>query len=151
MKKLLFVIIGLVILGSCQKKADQKEEKSNEANEEALLNGESPAKIAIYYFHGDRRCKTCKAVGAVSESCLKDNFSKEMTNNSVEFVELNYDEANYDELMEKFEASGSSLCIKTEKDNVISYEDLTDDAFMYAVKDPEKLRKIIIEKVTASI
>ena len=81
----------------------------------------------IYYFHGDRKCKTCKAVGAKAKE-LAEKLN-------VKFFDVNIDEEENKLLAKEFEATGSSLMIKHAKSGKI--EDLTNFAFRNAINNPQ--------------
>jgi len=86
------------------------------------------AKIMVYYFHGTRRCATCEAVEKVTEETINQNFLE-----GVGFVSINRE--NETELTKKFNISGQTLIV-TKNDKVI---DLTNEAFLNARSNPEKL------------
>ncbi|RXQ97335.1 hypothetical protein EO244_00110 [Ancylomarina salipaludis] len=81
----------------------------------------------IYYFHGDRKCKTCKVVGAKAKE-LAEKLN-------VKFFDVNIDQEENKNLAEEFQATGSSLYVKHAKSGKI--EDLTNFAFRNAINNPE--------------
>jgi len=81
----------------------------------------------IYYFHGDRKCKTCKVVGAEAKK-LAEKLK-------VNFFDVNIDQEENKSLAKEFEATGSSLMIKHAKSGKI--EDLTNFAFRNAINNPQ--------------
>ena len=97
-------------------------------------------KVEVYYFHGTRRCATCKAVGSVSQELVE---SKYKDNPNVKFIEINIDEPGNEELTEKFQVSGSGLYVYNGKD----IENITAYAFQYAYTNPDKLKNKLIELI----
>ncbi len=93
--------------------------------------------ITVYYFHGERRCTTCKAVGKVSSETVAEAFAG---NPRVIFRDINIDEPENNELKDKLEMSGSGLYIF----DGTTKEDLTAIAFQKAVDHPEELSSKII-------
>lgn len=91
----------------------------------------------IYYFHGDRKCKTCKVVGAKAKE-LAEKLN-------VKFFDVNIDQEENKSLAREFEATGSSLMIKHAKSGKI--EDLTNFAFRNAINNPQAY----LEKLEATI
>ncbi len=91
----------------------------------------------VYYFHGDRKCKTCKVVGAKAKEVAETL--------NVKFFDINFDVDKNKELAKQFQASSSSLYIKSAKSGKI--ENLTTFAFRNAVNDTpayiEKLQTVI--------
>lgn len=100
--------------------------------------------IEVYYFHGTRRCITCIAVGEVSSELVK---SKYEDNENVKFVEINIDEPGNEELVEKFQVSGSGLYVFNGKD----IENITAFAFQYARANPDKLKDKLIELIDKNL
>lgn len=100
--------------------------------------------IEVYYFHGTRRCVTCIAVGEVSSELVKSNYED---NENVKFIEINIDEPGNEELVEKFQVSGSGLYVFNGKD----IENITAFAFQYARANPEKLKDKLIELINKNL
>ncbi len=100
--------------------------------------------IEVYYFHGTRRCVTCIAVGEVSSELVK---SKYEDNENVKFIEINIDEPGNEELVEKFQVSGSGLYVFNGKD----IENITAFAFQYARTNPDKLKDKLIELINKDL
>jgi len=139
MKKLLILLFSIAIifnLDSCDEKKNQQAEK---ITKKATID-----KVQVYYFHGTRRCVTCKAVGQVSEELIK---SKYADNEKVEFVEIDYDVPGNDELVDKFKVTSSGLYVYNGDDNI----DLTSFAFQYARTDPDKLRNRLIKLIDKNL
>jgi len=136
-------------LGACQSKAkkataqaETKTECSNDCNKctksaETKLASNSQEVAGVYYFHGDRRCKTCKAVGGKAQEVAE--------RLNVKFFDINFDQEENKALAEKFQASSSGLYIKSAKSGKI--ENLTTFAFRNAINDTpayvEKLESVI--------
>lgn len=100
------------------------------------------AKVEVYYFHGTRRCETCKAVGKVSSELVKNEYGD---NKDVCFIEVDYDEPGNEALIEEFEVTSSSLYVYNHEKII----NLTTYAFQYAKTNPDKLRsrlKTLINK-----
>ncbi|WP_282125527.1 nitrophenyl compound nitroreductase subunit ArsF family protein [Marinifilum flexuosum] len=95
------------------------------------------AKAGVYYFHGDRKCKTCKAVGAKAKEVA--------ASLNANFFDINFDQEENKELAKTFQASSSGLYIKSAKSGEI--QDLTTFAFRNAINDTpayiEKLETVI--------
>lgn len=101
-------------------------------------------KVEVYYFHGTRRCVTCIAVGEVSSELIKSKYGN---NPNVKFIEINIDEPGNEELVEKFQVSGSGLHVYNGKD----IEDITAFAFQYARTNPDKLKDKLIELINKDL
>jgi len=141
MKKL-FILSGAVVfllmfsITSCN---SQTNSDNSERSDVEAFQDES-AVVTVYYFHGDRRCTTCKAVGSVSKETIAENFSD---NTRVIFKDVNIEDVENNEIKDKLEMSGSGLFIYDGK----TKKDLTAIAFQKAVSSPEDLSAKIIETV----
>ncbi|MDE5423800.1 nitrophenyl compound nitroreductase subunit ArsF family protein [Ancylomarina sp. DW003] len=148
-----YLILAVLALGlsfgACQSKA-KKTAKAEEASTECAsgCNGcaskcsdtkvaESTKGAGIYYFHGDRKCKTCKSVGAQAKEVAAEL--------NVKFYDINIDQEENKDLAKQFEATGSSLMILHAKSGKI--EDLTNFAFRNAISNP----KDYIEKLKSTL
>lgn len=53
---------------------------------------EKADKIVAYYFHGTRRCATCKKIEAYSKEAIEGKFATELASGRMEFYPINFDE-----------------------------------------------------------
>jgi len=155
-----FNIIGLgLILGlsslfvqSCSSQASNTEkaeesccssakEESTEKESCCSVSAEETA-ITAYYFHATRRCATCQAVEKVSKEYIEENYA-----GKVNFISINRDEEQNSELVEKYEIAGQTLLIVS-GDEVIN---LTNEAFLNARTNPEKLQEKIKSTIDARL
>lgn len=140
MKKLSFlatsgIFMLFIMIMSCNSQSSQSENE----NAKASLQ-EKETVVTVYYFHGDRRCTTCKAVGTVSKETIAENFGD---NPNVIYKDVNIDEPENNEIKDKLEMSGSGLFVYDGKEKV----DLTAAAFQKAVSSPEDLSEKIVTSV----
>ena len=129
------LMMALAFGTSCNSQTSQSDQQT--ATETV---GQEENTVTVYYFHGDRRCTTCKAVGSVSKQTIADAFEG---NANVIFKDLNIDDPANNELKDKFELSGSGLFVYNE----VEKKDLTVLAFQKAVNSPEELKEEIIVTV----
>jgi len=129
-KFLLFTVlaIGMNISCSAQTKEDKKSTTISKAD-----------KVVVYYFHYTRRCATCNAVESVSKEAVA-----ELYGNKVAFAEYNLDEEAGKTKGKELEVSGQTLLIVAGDTKI----DITNEGFMNARSNPEKLKVIIKEKIT---
>jgi hypothetical protein len=100
------------------------------------------SKVEVYYFHGTRRCVTCKAVGSVSQELIERKYKDQ-----VKFIEINMDEEGNEDLIEKFQASGSGLYVYN-GDKIVN---ITAYAFQYAINNPDKLKNKLIQLISRNL
>lgn len=129
------LMMALAVVTSCTSQTSQADQQT--ATETV---GQEGNMVTVYYFHGDRRCTTCKAVGSVSKQTIAEAFEG---NSNVVFKDVNIDDPANNELKDKFELSGSGLFVYNE----VEKKDLTVLAFQKAVNSPEELKEEIIVTV----
>ena len=95
-------------------------------------------KVEMYYFHTSRRCATCNAVEDVSKEAVKEYFGDQ-----VKFQAYNLDEKDGKSMAKKLRVSGQTLLVVAGKERI----DLTNEGFMNAKNNPDKLKRIIKEKI----
>ncbi len=130
MKKLLYLVILMMVPSVFTAVLAQ-----NSATKQ-----DGDAKIEAYYFHNTRRCMTCNTVEEVTKKSLKDLYGDKITLKSLVFE----DQKNK-KMVEKYKVEGQSLFF-VKGDKKI---DITNDAFMNAVRRPEKLMEKIQETVAS--
>lgn len=116
---------------------DNQENKSKEKNQFGIK------KIEIYYFHNARRCATCQAVEDVTKKSLKELYPKMLKAGQIVFKSLDIENDNNKTLVKKYKISGQTLLFVSNSKKV----NLTNDAFMYARNNPDKLKAKIQKTV----
>ncbi len=94
-------------------------------------------KVEVLYFHFTRRCITCRAIEAETQTSLKTLYPKQSKRRLITFKSLNLDEKTSETLARKYKVEGQSLLIISGNKQI----DLTDKAFMYAKGNPEKFKQ----------
>jgi hypothetical protein len=130
MGKLLYLVI-LMVVSSVFEPVFAQSTASKQTGE---------AGIEAYYFHNTRRCMTCNKVEEVTKESLKALYGDKITLKSLVFE----DQKNK-KIVEKYKVEGQSLFL-VKGDKKI---DITNDAFMNAVRRPEKLKEKIQETVAS--
>lgn len=134
MKQLLILSLALLLLTACDNRNSKKTDEN--AATETTVQTVDPSTVYVYYFHGKQRCKTCIAVGNVSEKAIKDLYA---SNPNVKFIEVQTDDEANAPLVEKYEVTWNALIIAKGDD----YNEITKQAFASAVNNPENLTDLI--------
>ncbi|MFH1000224.1 MAG: nitrophenyl compound nitroreductase subunit ArsF family protein, partial [Bacteroidota bacterium] len=92
----------------------------------------APNEVKVYYFHATRRCETCLAVENVSIKAVEEYYG-----DKVFFESINRETDKL--LVNKYQISGQTLLIIKGDKKV----DLTNDAFLNALSNPDKLKSKI--------
>ena len=134
MKRINVLIIGLLILSHsfvCSAQSGTKEKGTSL---------QTAPNVEVYYFHMTRRCETCQAVEKVTKTALSEYYG-----NKVPFADYNLDEETGKEKGKDLDINGQTLLIVSGDTRI----NLTSEGFLYARTNPDKLKKLIKEKVDA--
>lgn len=133
---LLYLLTGFLVLSyiNCQSK-DTPTIENNKKEITSTVRG--------YYFHGTRRCATCRAVEEVTKEILNEYYATELADKTIFFKAINLDEDDSKALANKLKVSGQTLLFISDTDTV----NLTNQAFMNAVSNPLKLSELITDEI----
>ena len=126
---IIFAFLALTLNMSC---TGQSGEKKNTAT----ISDTGP--VEVFYFHNTRRCATCNAVEDVTKAALAEHFGTK-----IPFTSYNLEEAGGKEKAEEIGVTGQTLVILKGETKI----NLTNEGFMYARSNPEKLETLIKEKI----
>lgn len=143
MNKSILILLLAVFFVACGNKAENKQ-TDNQTQEEQIVSIADASTVNVYYFHGKQRCRTCIAIENVTKNAIAENYKD---NPKVKYIEVNIDEAQNKELVEKYEIAFSSLLIVKGENST----DLTEQAFANAIKAPNELTDLIKEEVNKRI
>jgi len=137
MKNAFIPLIGLIMLTGISCNGQQAQNKS----ESAVVRKDAP--VEVIYFHTTSRCVTCKTVEAEAKSNVALLYSDQATAGKISFASYNIDEPEGKAIAKRVGVEGQSLMIVKgdHKENLIN------DGFMYAVRQPEKFREIMKTKI----
>lgn len=141
MKKAISIFSFVFVFGIFTSNAqccDKAAELGCTTNTLAMADEENESTVKAYYFHTSRRCVTCKTVEKVTTESLK-----ELYGDKIQLQPVNLDNKENEELAKSLEVGGQSLLFVNGTKKV----DITTDGFMYAVREPEKLKAKIKETV----
>ncbi|HRW61854.1 MAG TPA: nitrophenyl compound nitroreductase subunit ArsF family protein [Bacteroidales bacterium] len=132
MKLIHFFTIALIAVSinfSCTAQADKN------TKEETAVKAEN---VEVFYFHYTRRCATCNAVEDVAREVIEEYYGDD-----VFFVSYNLDEDVGKQKAEEIGVSGQTLIIVSGENKI----NITNEGFMNARSNPDKLKEIIKEKI----
>ncbi len=128
---LIFIVAALSMNFSCHAQDD-----NSKKNTEVSKTDE----IEVFYFHYTRRCVTCKAVEDVSKEAVAELYGE-----MIPFTGYNLEEQEGKDKGQDLGISGQTLLIVSGDTKI----NITNEGFMYARSNPEKLKQIISEKINA--
>jgi len=111
-------------------------------------NQEITDKIIAYYFHGTRRCVTCKKLEAYSQEAIKTKFKDEIESGQLEFVPINFDEKENEHFIKDYALYTKSLVIcDYNQGKQIKWKNL--DKIWELVNDKEDYLKYVQDEISA--
>ena len=82
-------------------------------------------KVVVYYFHGDRRCKTCNAIESNSKALLDSVFAEQMKSGTIEWRVRNTDEKEHAHFEKDFNLLfGSVVAVKMKDGKQVEWKNL---------------------------
>jgi hypothetical protein len=129
----LFVVAMMAITfsTSCSGQSEKKE------NTPAVSDA---GNIEVVYFHNARRCATCNAVENVSSEAITEKYGEK-----IPFTGYNLEDAEGKSRAQELGVGGQALLI-VKGDTKIN---ITNEGFMYARSNPDKLKQVITEKINS--
>ena len=123
----LILFVGLNI--SCNAQPEKKAINSDLAVAES---------VEVFYFHNTRRCATCQAVEKESKDIVEELYDEKVT-----FLAYNLEEKDGKEMAGELGVSGQTLLIVSGETRI----NITNEGFINARTNPEKLKQIMKEKI----
>ncbi|MGI5862687.1 MAG: nitrophenyl compound nitroreductase subunit ArsF family protein [Myxococcales bacterium] len=68
-------------------------------------------RVVAYYFHGNRRCRTCIGMQEAISKAIQEKFSAELAAGRLSFEEINYEEPEHEHFVKDFDLSFSTLVV----------------------------------------
>ena len=140
MKNLFIALLAVFALVSCGNRSGNKARNREAASIGTVAQAVNKDVVYVYYFHGKQRCKTCIAVGDVTEKTVIDLYAN---NPKVKFVEVKTQEEQNAPLVEKYQVTWNALIIAKGEDS----NEITKYAFANAVNSPYVLTDLIKTEV----
>lgn len=124
---LLAIVIGLMT--ACSEQKVQNTEVASVLND---------GTVEVFYFHNARRCATCEAVEAESKAALQDMYGSD-----VKLWVFGLEDKEGADKAKELDVSGQTLLVVSGSTQI----DLTNEAFMYARTNPEKLKQTLKDNI----
>lgn len=68
-------------------------------------------KLVVYYFHGTKRCRTCRTIEALTKEAVQSAFAPEMETGEVEIRTVNVEEAGNEHFVSDYELATRSVVL----------------------------------------
>ena len=136
---ILISIMALVVFAAC-KPGHQKEAERQTAMETDTVISIPAHTVDVYYFHGDKPCVTCQTIGNVTKATVLKYFADSA---NVHFIDININRKPNRKLARYYHITNTSIVIAGRE----GYDNLTKEAFDYAMKDSERLETLLKETI----
>jgi hypothetical protein len=84
---------------------------------------EQARQIVVYYFHGARRCKTCRTIEAYTQQVVTSKFAEELSSGALAWKVVNYDEPENKHFIKDFGlVSSAVVVVETDKGEPVRFE-----------------------------
>ncbi len=125
----LLLFASALVLGGCKEPEAETTGASAEAvNASGTASAIQPATLApdgvvVYYFHGNRRCRTCKGIQSAIQTTVNERFAAETASGELVFREVNIDEPSNAHFVQEFDLSSSSMVVVAKNgDKTVKWE-----------------------------
>jgi len=116
---LLFVGVSVVylIVGESMRRREASRVGAIPAsdNTESATEGagtlEESRTVVVYYFHGNRRCNTCRTIEAYTEEAVQSGFPDELGSGSIEWRAVNVDQPENSHFIDDFALSTRTVVL----------------------------------------
>jgi len=133
----MFLLASAVCLGQEANKQDINQEEKIETKEipdtittvkDSIETDGIPEqlhKVIAYYFHGSRRCSSCRKIEAYSQEAIEQGFANELEEGKLEWIVINTDLPQNKRFVEDYQLYTKSLIIsKVEDGKQIEWKNL---------------------------
>ncbi len=69
------------------------------------------SKLIVYYFHGTKRCNTCRTIEAYTEEAVKSGFPQQLASGRIEWRPVNIDESENGHFVEDYELTTRTVVL----------------------------------------
>jgi len=114
---IMIVLVGLIINELVPKdNVNSPDETAVVAEEKEIPAVKKADRIEVINFHATQRCVSCTTLGKLSEKTITERFANEVASGKIIFKSVNVELRKNTEIVNLYQASGSSLYINAVKD-----------------------------------
>ena len=86
-------------------------EGGGETGETRVWSGEAQPKVVAYYFHGDKRCRTCLSIEAYTKEAIESGFPEQLASGDLELRIVNVDKPENEHFIEDYQLTTKSVIL----------------------------------------
>ncbi|HCF60498.1 MAG TPA: hypothetical protein DFS52_21190 [Myxococcales bacterium] len=87
------------------------EPKASEVKAATAQADPAQDRVVAYYFHGNRRCRTCIGMQETISKTIQEKFAAELAAGRLSFQEINYEAPEHEHFVKQFDLSFSTLVV----------------------------------------
>ena len=125
----LLVFASTLAIGGCKKTETETAGATAEAvSASSTASAVQPANVTadsvvVYYFHGNRRCRTCMGIQRAIQTTISERFGAETGSGALVFREVNIEEPANAHFVKEFDLSSSSMVVAARSgDKTVKWE-----------------------------
>lgn len=84
---------------------------SNRSGETKHVRKIRPDRLAVYYFHGKKRCITCKKIESLSEETVRERFAEELKSGEIEWKVIDFSKSGNERYKKEYELTSQTLVL----------------------------------------
>ena len=107
--------IALVACDARTKEAGAQPASPSVASATAGQPTAAPDQVVVYYFHGNRRCRTCLGIQESLTKIVQERFAKETASGALSFQEINFEEPQNEHFAKDFQLSFGTMVVVARK------------------------------------
>lgn len=114
---LLFVAIGIAYLVITETRTGEGiEQTPGPVVEPQLADADSAQatadhRVIVYYFHGDKRCNTCRTIEEYTEAAINMGFADQVRSGKLEYMAVNVDEPGNEHFVTDYQLSTRTVVL----------------------------------------
>ena len=95
----------------------------------ADIKGDAGDGIIVYYFHGTRRCNTCRTIEAYAKEAVEGKYGEQLKSRQLDWKVVNTDEPENEHFVEDFGLVSSSVVVVELHDDQVTRHNVLQDAW----------------------
>ena len=113
-------------------------------SETSVEDGSTSAQreVVLYYFHGTRRCNTCRTIESSAQRAVETKFKDELQAGALRWKVLNTDEPGNAHFVKDFGLVSSSLVVVEMKGDDVVRHDVLQDAWTLVRDEPRFIQYV---------
>ncbi len=142
-------LIGFTIISVNAQEPDAKIETATTSQEPSEVDiAQSNRQLIVYYFHGNKRCMSCRKIEIFTHEALESNFSELLKSGRIKWEAVNTDNPKHKHFIDDFQLyTKSVVLVDIKADEMIRWKNL--EEVWNLTHKKEAFHEYISKEVTA--